>query len=344
MLHGKTPVTETSFQDVAKIHILPSTTKTKPTNLLILCHGLNGSHDDYNRWITTLSANISTTTNPQSFFVVVPTTNEGWPLNHPTHQGILHSATLAYKAVQTVITEHPEATELQNIIVVGHSFGGIYSRALIKMMADDGTIPRLRPLGYISIASPHLGVRRKPSAFTSVFQFFAPLVGGVTGTELLLEDEADVVLHISQGEYLEALKMFQSRTCYGNVYNDLQVPLCTATLRDYNPYRTGTIEIKDPIKYPSIVSVSNEKNKSEQEDAGTLFSSNVMKEKIRTIHGNLLNLGWNRYDCLHNGIDVHNQIVGNGAAGWSNEGCDIRSHVVNIILDMCKENEGEQKE
>ena len=372
MIHGATPPTETSFASSAKVHTISpqSTLGAKPSTLVVCCHGLSGSHDDYNRLVITFSeavagqttntnTNTTTTTttnnNNNTFLFVLPTTNEGWPINHPTHQGTLPCATRAYTAVTEVLREHPDATELQNIIVVGHSFGGIYSRAMIKMFVEDGTIPdKLKPLGYLSIASPHLGIRRRPSAFTSIFQFVAPIVGGTTGTELLLDDEDDVIVNISQGKYLDALRMFRSRTCYGNVYNDLQVPLCTSTLRDRNPYRNGTIGDINPV-YPSIVTLATRIDQVDAVDtidklspssdstaaaaaaaaaATTSFSSNTLGEKIRLIHSNLVQLGWQRFDCLHTGIDPHNQILGNGIAGWTLSGKDIRHHIVATLLNI----------
>jgi hypothetical protein len=310
-----------------------------PHLLVVLCHGFQGSHNDFVRLVPTLASTFSN----KSIFVITTMSNEGWPGPwHPTRQGTLPCATRAYNEILTIINGHKEATQLNSVVVLGHSFGGIYSRAMLKLMKDDNVIPaRLFPLMYISMASPHLGVRWRPSLLTSVWQFGASVVAGRTGAELLLEDNDTTLLTIASGEYLNALKLFQSHVCYGNVQNDLQVPLCTASIRSRNPYRTRMTQIEVPdSNYPSIVALREEEMKGNEENEENKvtsdkemikpFSGNQCGDTIRTIHDNLNTIDWIRIDCIC-GIDCHSQIIGNHPF-FQSKGIDVITHLSNSIL------------
>merc|ERR1712048_708735 len=87
-----------------------------------------------------------------------------------TKKGVEHAAHLAYSSLKRTIDE---ASNLKWCTFVTLSFGGLYGRFLAKLMVDDGRLgsasstdashaPRrqLRAHKFISIASPHLGVRR----------------------------------------------------------------------------------------------------------------------------------------------------------------------------------------
>ena len=315
----------------ATIHYNES--NTSPTVVVVLCHGFQGSHKDFHRLVAHLVSTFSEKN--QSVFILTPTSSEGWPGPfHPTRQGTLACAARAHQELVAVINTHPAATCLSSLIVVGHSFGGVYSRAMLRLLHADHTIPeRLTPLGFISVASPHLGIRWRPSVWTSICQFAARTLAGVTGKELLLEDEAVVLLAISSNEYLEALQLFPALYCYGNVFYDVQVPLCTATIRSRNPYHHPSNQRTIPEAcYPSIVEPGLAGQETEDEPA-MMFSSNLLGDTIRLIHNNLNQLEWTRIDCICGVLHCHNQIIGNHPP-FFDTGIDVVVHLSKTIQKL----------
>ena len=50
----------------------------------------------------------------------------------------------------------------------------------------------------------------------------------------------------TEERYLEALRCFEGRVAYANVFNDLQVPYTTASIRRRNPYRQRSVQGGSP--------------------------------------------------------------------------------------------------
>jgi hypothetical protein len=92
----------------------------------------------------------------------------------------------------------------------------------------------LRPVSFITVATPHLGVRR----FLAVpvpdrLHFAAPFFLGKTGDDLFIRPESGgegpLLLRMTQEEvFMAPLKAFKHRRAYGNVKEDLLVPMGTA--------------------------------------------------------------------------------------------------------------------
>jgi hypothetical protein len=57
---------------------------------------------------------------------------------------------------------------------------------------------------------------------------------------------------LCKGPYLEAMRRFQRCRLYANVYNDMLVPYCTASIQPYNPYRRGDSSLATSPLYPHI--------------------------------------------------------------------------------------------
>ena len=95
---------------------------------------------------------------------------------------------------------------LRRISLVGHSLGGLYLRYAAKLLYNDGgdaraapggrpTVAGLRPSVFMTIASPHLGVRR--FTYVPLPSMLHPLgevvVGGKTGADLFLSKRSVTV-------------------------------------------------------------------------------------------------------------------------------------------------------
>jgi len=118
---------------------------------------------------------------------------------------------------------------------------GLYSRYAISLLYDKQAkrIAGLQPKSFVTIATPHLGVRR----FLAVpvpdrLHFAAPLFLGATGRCLFLrpdngegggEDAPPLLLRMTQDEaFMAPLAAFKHRRAYGNTKEDMLVPMGTA--------------------------------------------------------------------------------------------------------------------
>merc|ERR1712139_444015 len=88
--------------------------------------------------------------------------------------------------------------------------------------------------------------------FDTLFHALTPIVAGTTGTELLLEDEEQMLQKLVDEDHLDALKCFRHRVCYGNTQHDPQVPGWTANIARNMPSNVAELPcISD--EYPSIL-------------------------------------------------------------------------------------------
>lgn len=211
-----------------------------------------------------------------------------------TKDGVQAGGERLAEEIKRVVAAHPT---LKDISFVGNSLGGLYSRYCLSLLYDreKKTIAGLQPITFLTIASPHLGVRR----FLAVqvpdrLHFTAPLFLGATGNDLFLrktnngngsgngEDErvAPLVYRMAQEErFMAPLAAFKHRRlakclyvlsvyvivvvaslylflendemffylynismcrAYGNVRDDLLVPLGTALFTPKGPV-SGTL-------------------------------------------------------------------------------------------------------
>ncbi|CAM9434606.1 unnamed protein product, partial [Discosporangium mesarthrocarpum] len=158
----------------------------RPTHLVVLVHGLGGKPED----LTYLKQCLERK-GGDSVLVHLARCNE-----KSTFDGVVNGGTRLASEVEGVIRAF---SSLKCISIVGNSLGGLYSRYALKLLYRRGqevskngtngpTIGGLRPLVFMSIASPHLGVRR----FTYIpvpgpLQPLASFVIGQTGSDLFLD-------------------------------------------------------------------------------------------------------------------------------------------------------------
>lgn len=137
---------------------------------------------------------------------------------------------------------------------IGHSLGGLILRNAFRwLLQDEQTAEelcslgiRIEPYSFITLVSPHLGSRRPAGnrawkLMANIKAFGASVVCnrmlGQTGLELYLEDSQQMLLEMTRGEYMSALKKFRYRTAVATSFGDLMVPHCSASFRPCNPHR-----------------------------------------------------------------------------------------------------------
>eukprot|EP01062_Namystynia_karyoxenos_P062918 TRINITY_DN55770_c0_g1_i1.p1 TRINITY_DN55770_c0_g1~~TRINITY_DN55770_c0_g1_i1.p1 ORF type:complete len:486 (+),score=153.23 TRINITY_DN55770_c0_g1_i1:92-1459(+) len=167
---------------------------------------------------------------------------EGGPLmylcsNALTLTGVAAMAERAARELAALLAVLPSVRELS---IVGSSLGGWAARLLAKLIhlgKVDGVPQSIEFAHFVTMGSPHLGVRHTFEAWPS----------GPCGacsrpaTASLLPSSRDVFLHTDMWEQLcddaalAALRRFRSRTCYCPVLDDGVVSYETAALGLRNP-------------------------------------------------------------------------------------------------------------
>jgi len=146
--------------------------------------------------------------------------------------------------VEEIVSYHQANPELRFISMVGNSLGGILCRIAARTLMAQGWLG-MTPWTFMSIATPHIGVRhhtyletevlgaKLPSALREPIVDFMATALQKTGKELLLKDAEEardsLMYRITTSEdYVRALSSFRRRRLYANLLNDLVVPLHTA--------------------------------------------------------------------------------------------------------------------
>ena len=139
-----------------------------------------------------------------------------------TMQGVDEIGERIQAEVRDVIEAHARESDraaFATISFVGHSMGGVVARSAVSKLfnASDGTILGLKPLLFVSTASPHLGVSnygplpRLPEALTAPL---ASVFAGKSGRDLFSIDAPDGIVRTlaTDPAALRALGSFRARS------------------------------------------------------------------------------------------------------------------------------------
>ena len=123
---------------------------------------------------------------------------------------------------------------------VGHSLGGLILRCVLPMLTSEKFFAkhRIQLVSYVSIASPHCGVKEL-SWVSRKFSLALAKCGSVAHRDLLMQT-AMLRQHLIGDECLRALALCRFRTLYSSVNNDPFVAFRTGSLcysmRSYPPH------------------------------------------------------------------------------------------------------------
>jgi hypothetical protein len=203
------------------------------------------------------------------------------------------------------------------ISFVGHSLGGLYARYVVKLLDDCEIFHRIQPMYFVTLATPHLSVRRPQTRpFNMIFQRLAQVVSKTT-KELCLEDDIQSPLLYRMGTddyFVNTLKKFQKRVLYSNISNDFQVFYSTSSISTFNPYNVDVeARLQRSYKYPDLTAWSLAKVQDRlmlDEDLSETFAAKDEKSHfLKQMYRRLNSLGWERYDALFSTVFAHEQII-----------------------------------
>uniref|UniRef100_A0ACD5XWE3 Uncharacterized protein n=1 Tax=Avena sativa TaxID=4498 RepID=A0ACD5XWE3_AVESA len=360
-----------------------SKSKQGPDHLLSLVHGIMASPNDWTYGEAVLKRRLG-----DNFFIYASSSN----IYSKTFEGIdVAGRRLAKEALDVV----QKRTGLRKISIIAHSLGGLFARYAISILYSSqaketesggsvmptnggseiskrtsglGVIAGLEPINFITLATPHLGVRGKNqlpflqglSILEKLAAPLAPFIVGRTGAQLFLTDGEPskpplLLLMTSDHEdkkFISALAAFKNRTLYANVSYDHMVGWKTSSIRreldlikplhrSLDGYKhIVNVEYCSPVSsdgphFPLRAARAKEAAQSTPNMENTDEYHQMMEEEM--IRG-LQRVGWKKVDVnfhaslwpysAHNNIHVKNEWLHNAGAG-------VIAHVADGIKQTC---------
>lgn len=348
----------------------PANGVDEPDHLVVLVHGILASPKDWIYVEAELKRRLG-----RKFLIYASSCN--------TYTKTFSGIDGAGKRLADEVMQVVKKTEsLKRISFLAHSLGGLFARYAISIIYSPegvtreqsnkvpdltnvnsetmpslrrGTIAGLEPVNFITLATPHLGVRgRKQLPFllgVTFLEKLAPSLASVfvgrTGCQLFLtdgkSDKPPLLLRMASnsedGKFLSALGAFKCRILYANVSYDHMVGWRTSSVRRetelFKPPRKSLDGYKHIVDVEYCPPVSSEgphftpeaaKAKEAAQDApnpkNTLEYHEIMEEEM--IRG-LQQLGWKKVDVsfhsafwpffAHNNIHVKNEWFHNAGTG-----------------------------
>jgi pimeloyl-ACP methyl ester carboxylesterase len=217
--------------------------QSNPTHLFFLVHGLGGRPEDLSALSDVLQHRGGST---GGVLVHLARANQR---RLYTYDGIQSGGSRLATELRSLVSAHPGLT---HVSLVGNSLGGLYCRyaAALLWEPESKTIAGLRPVSFLTTASPHLGVGQhghlriipRPLQHaggallgTSIKQLL--LLDDATSTvglqnsvvEGLAQAPAPLLLRMGTDEaFLAPLRAFSRRHVYANAVNDFLVAYETA--------------------------------------------------------------------------------------------------------------------
>ena len=251
-----------------------------------------------------------------------------------TYDGIEKGAVRIWREVMDEIARLGDS--LKALSIVGHSLGGLYARYVVRLLDDCFVFEKCEPRVFVTLATPHLSVRRpQTTPLNVVFQQVAKKICA-TARELCLEDDSKspLLFRMTQPSFVDVLKKFRRRVLYANVSNDFQVHYSTASISTFNPYNRDASRTKRSTEYPdltdwSLASVHARLRHENAEEVEAFARSDVYRPFLRQMFERLNSLQWERYDAMFLTVFAHEQIINKRSVF---AGREVIRHLLNHVF------------
>ncbi|KAF8159499.1 lipid particle protein [Crassisporium funariophilum] len=170
---------------------------------------------------------------------------------------------IAKEVAETVKDLESKGDSVIRFSVTGYSLGGLIARYLIGVLHQSGFFESITPVNFNTIATPHAGLPRYPSFFSSLSSVLGPKLLSRTGEQFYCVDKWSpkgrpllVVMADPDRIFHQALARFQHIRIYANAVNDITVPYVTAAIEIEDPFAeldTNGIEIDLDDKYACLI-------------------------------------------------------------------------------------------
>lgn len=278
-------------------------------HLIVLIHGYEGSSSDFDNCARLLARKLGNRT-----VIFKPRSNSGFG---GTYDGIENGSIRVWKEVMRKITDlEKDGSGIEAISIVGHSLGGLYARYLLRLLNDCFVFERIQPRFFITMATPHLSVRRpQRGAVNTVFQTVVSAINRTT-KELCLEDENTVLYRMTEEPFIKPLRLFKRRLLYANVTNDFQVHYSTASISVLNPYNKNPATMARSAIFTDLTMWSLDRMDERKQhdllgdvDVDDFAKDDTRGHLLRAMFLRLNDLKWERYDAVFGTMFAHEQII-----------------------------------
>ncbi|KAE8877765.1 hypothetical protein PF005_g22034 [Phytophthora fragariae] len=151
-------------------------------HLVVLQHGLLGSTHDFARFVEIFRSQF------QADELLLHTGESNATSFFQTYDGVDQGGERLADEIQQLAAKMPK---LQKLSMIGHSLGGLYNRYCIGLLLSRGFFDNVEPVNFVTLATPHLGIRRPRRGATNVvFNALMPKIFSRTGAQLTLIDDA----------------------------------------------------------------------------------------------------------------------------------------------------------
>ena len=291
------------------VEIKPKSNRSLPMiHLIVFVHGFEGTGHDFDNAELAIKSTFRELGENVETFKVQANSNFGG-----TYDGIENGATRVWKDIMKRVKLLGGL--LAKISIIGHSLGGLYARYLLRLLDDCFLFDHVEPHFFITLATPHLSVRRMQSyPLDRAFQAIAQRVCQTT-KELCLEDNPinPILYRMTDKSFLQVLGKFRHRILYSNVRNDFQVPYSTSSISIENPYVADTSKCLKSSKYSDLTvwSLENVINRLQLdiERVDDFAKGDSRARLLRAMFIRLNELEWERFDCIFPTVFAHEQII-----------------------------------
>ncbi|KAJ7760546.1 DUF676-domain-containing protein [Mycena metata] len=170
---------------------------------------------------------------------------------------------VAEEIADEVETLKQQGRTVTRFSITGYSLGGLVARYVVGILRQRGFFENVVPVNFNTIATPHLGLPRYPSFFSSIASFLGPRLLSRTGEQFYCVDKWSTkgrplleVMADSDRIFYQALEAFESIRIYANAVNDRTVPYVTAAIEVEDIFASRAsngLEIDIDENYPHII-------------------------------------------------------------------------------------------
>ncbi|KAJ7890560.1 DUF676-domain-containing protein [Mycena olivaceomarginata] len=208
------------------------------SHLLVLVHGMWGNPGH----LAELCRIVKETYPDPNFHVLLAETNK----EDSTYDGIdWGGERVAEEIVAEVEKLKQEGHTVTRFSITGYSLGGLVSRYVVGILRQRGFFENVTPVNFNTIATPHLGLPRYPSFFSSLASVLGPKLLSRTGEQFYCVDRWSAkgrplleVMADPDRIFHQALAAFETIRIYANSVNDRTVA-----------YVTAAVEVDDPLLF-----------------------------------------------------------------------------------------------
>ncbi|KAJ7442260.1 DUF676-domain-containing protein [Mycena latifolia] len=225
-------------------------------HLLVLVHGMWGNPGH----LAELNRVVKETIPDPTLHVLLAETNQ----EDGTYDGIdWGGERVAEEIADEVDKLAKEGRIVTRFSITGYSLGGLVSRYVVGVLRQRGFFDNVVPVNFNTIATPHIGLPRYQSFFSSVASVLGPRLLSRTGEQFYCADKWSAkgrplleVMADPDRIFYQALAAFETIHIYANSIRDRTVPYVTAAIEIDDVFAdqvSSGLEIELDEKYTPLI-------------------------------------------------------------------------------------------